>query len=98
MKRFAIAGIIAAGFGSVAVSLFYLYLDFRAREGAWVEATYMGPGPDSGDRERIMSAWEHPDTFALMATFGAVGLTLIAFGVMLLVFELRMFNKAQPGN
>jgi len=89
--------LIALGLAAVGVALAFLYKDFVAREGAWVDIHSYGPGELTPERrDEILEAWRAPDNTFPALIAGSGGVALFASGLMITVFESRCFQRRGP--
>lgn len=91
MKRIVIAMLVAIGLAGVGLALGLLYLDFTAREGAWVEAHLRGRELSREEQDQLLGAWETSRNFLPALVAGSVGVALCGAGLVLAAFELPIF-------
>ena len=91
MKRVIIALLVAFGLGCIAVALGMLYLDYSAREKAWVESQMRGRSLNSAEQDELLTAWDNKETFLPAIISGSAGAALFGAGLVLAAFELPVF-------
>lgn len=85
---------IALGLAAVGIALAFLYLDFVAREGAWVEIHSYHPSElTPHKRDEILEAWRGPDRTFQALIAGCAGVAAFSGGVMISLFESRWFIR-----
>lgn len=81
--------LFAGGLGLVGVALGLIYMDFKEREGAWVQAEH-GQTPDA-------AAWQVDEHDRQALYLGSAGAAAVGAGLLLALFELRWFQGGGPG-
>lgn len=85
---------ISIGLAGVGVALAFLYKDFVAREGSWVEIHSYHPSDLTPQkRDEILRAWRGPDRTFQALIAGCGGVALFAGGAMISLFESRWFSR-----
>lgn len=79
--------LFAGGLGLVGIALGLIYMDFKQREGAWVQAHHGG--------EPEMEAWKVDEHDRQALYFGSAGAAAFGAGLLLAVFELRWFQPRE---
>lgn len=97
MKRVLIATLVGIGLSCLGLALGLLYLDFTAREGAWVEAHLRGRDLSEQEQDALLAAWDTSRNFLPALVSGSLGAALLGVGLVLAAFELRVFSAKAPG-
>ena len=94
MTRQMIVLLVGLGLFFIGVALGLIYMDFRSREGAWVELAHDNTLTDA-ERDLLMANWEEDSqTWAALVT-GSLGAALTGAGGVLLIMELRWFQRRE---
>jgi hypothetical protein len=88
------AGVLALGVACMAMGGGFVYADFRAREGAWVDLQFRAQEPSAEQRERILEAWRDDSRTLIAFGIGAPGAGMFAFGLVGLVLSRRSGARA----
>ena len=90
--RLAIVLLTALGLALVGVALGLIYMDFRAREGAWVELIH-DPALADYERDLLMREWDrNAEAWAALVT-GSLGAAACGGAAVLLLMQLRWFQQ-----
>ncbi len=76
----------------IGVALGLIYMDFRAREGAWVELSHR-PHISDSERDALMAAWDAGSEQWGALVAGSLGAALCGAGGIMLILELRWFQR-----
>lgn len=82
------------GLGLIGTALGLIYMDFRAREGAWMELTH-DPLLSKSERDLLMDAWEEDSETWVALVTGSLGAATFGAGAVLLLMELRWFQRRE---
>lgn len=84
IRRIVAVLLFAGGLGLVGIALGLIYMDFKEREGAWVQAQHIA-SPE-------MDAWKVDEHDRLALYIGSAGAAAVGAGLLLALFELRWFQ------
>ncbi len=87
IRRIIAVLLFAGGLGLVGIALGLIYMDFKQREGAWVQARY--------GQETELEAWQVDDHDRQALYFGSAGAAAVGAGLLLAVFELPWFQAGR---
>lgn len=83
------AALLAIGVTCVAAAGGFIYADFRAREGAWVDMQFRTVEPSPEQRRALLSTWQDDSRTLIAFGLGAPGAGMLTFGVIGLVLARR---------
>ena len=89
MNRKVIALTIGLGLACLSIALGMLYLDFTAREGAWMEMRMKnGQSLTPAEQAKILEAWQPQRNVRYALLAGSLGVALLGGGGVLGAFEI----------
>lgn len=94
MSRSVAVVLVALGLAGVGVALGLIYIDFREREGRWLELTTRAKAHGDDPSQQDLAPWfDHTHAYAALGA-GTAGVACLGAGFMMALFQLRVFRAA----